>query len=91
MGGWVEAVCGYRKQLYSSKDFLTCQNFQESFANLGLLDLLSELFAHLFPKSPLNGWVACSFLTCGGSGGGGGSIKTETLRIETLIAPCQRP
>lgn len=74
---------GYRKQLYSSKDFLTCWNFQESFANSRLFDLLSELFTHLFPKSlcSINCWVACSFLTC--DGGGDGSAKTETLRIQT--------
>lgn len=38
-------------QFYSCKGFLTCQNFSESFANLGLLDELSEVFTHPFPKS----------------------------------------
>lgn len=46
-----EAVSGCRKQFYSSKGFLTCQSFAESFANLGLLYWLSEIFTHLFPKS----------------------------------------
>lgn len=84
-------VSDYRKQLHTSKDFLMCLNFPESFAKLGLLGLSSEVFVHLFPKSlcSVNCWVECSFLACGSDGSGcvcvcegQGSTKAATLKIQ---------